>query len=76
MKYAIYLYRKAESRLSHKMESAMKALVSKQYPVTTLNLSYENGKKCVCFKFKNWQNAAVEDCLDNFVDFRHNAVAS
>lgn len=57
------------------MESAVKALVSKRYPVTTLNLSYENGKKCVWFKFKNWQNATVDDCLDNFVDFRHNAVA-
>ncbi|KAL0050551.1 hypothetical protein WJX82_002150 [Trebouxia sp. C0006] len=57
------------------MESAVKALVSKRYPVTTLNLTYENGKKQTHFKFKDWQNATVDDCLEHFVDFRHNAVA-
>ncbi len=75
IKSAIYLYRKAESRQRHNMESAVKALVSKRYPVTTLNLTYENGKKQTHFKFKDWQNATVDDCLEHFVDFRHNAVA-
>ena len=59
------------------MESAVKSLTSKQYTVFTLNLSYDmkEGKKKTWFKFPGWQDATLEDCLDKFVDYRHNDVA-
>lgn len=59
------------------MELAVTSLTSKQYTVFTLNLTYDmkEGKKKTRFQFKGWQDATLENCVEKFVDYRHNSVA-
>lgn len=57
------------------MDVAARSFVNRQYAVTTLKLEYNNdtGKKVTYFK-PRWQQATVENCMQEFVKSSDNAI--